>query len=148
LLIGTGFADDYPVLKKEIRALDPQSALRYLLSSGVVKAGRVIEPSDLPGVVEPGVLVTPDEDVTRGIVQQYALSGRATVRFVPTFLRWDREWSKAARPPGYDGKVSADEYARRMQRLARQESGRSSDWWRQVGALAVKDEEIIAEEHN
>lgn len=148
LLIGTGFADDYPVLKKEIRALDPPSALRYLLSSGAVKSGRVIEPPDLPGAVEPGVLLTPDEDVTRGIVRQYRLEDRAEVRFLPTFLRWDREWSKAARPLGYDGKVSADEYARRMQRLARQASGRSSDWWRQVGALAVRADEIIAEEHN
>ena len=148
LLIGTGFADDYPVLKKEIRALDPQDALRYLLSADVVKSGRVIEPSDLPGAVEPGVLLVPDEDVTRGIVQRYGLADRADVRFLPTFLRWDREWSKAGRPLGYDGKVSAGEYARRMQRLARQASGRSSDWWRQVGALAVKDDQIIAEEHN
>ena len=149
LLIGTGFADDYPVLKKEIRALDPQSALRYLLSSGAVSSGRVIEPSDLPSAVEPGgVLLTPDEDVTRGIVGQYGLTDRADVRFLPTFLRWDREWSKAGRPLGYDGKVSADEYARRMQRLALRASGRSSDWWRQVGALAVKDDEIIAEQYN
>ena len=148
LLIGTGFADDYPVLTKEIRALDPQSALRYLLSSGVVKSGRVIEPSDLPAAVEPGVLLAPDEDVTRGLVQQYGLAEHADVRFMSTFLRWDREWSKAGRPPGYDGKVCADEYARGMQRLARRASGRSSDWWRQVGALAVKGDEIIAEEHN
>lgn len=148
LLIGTGFADDYPVLAKEIRALDPESALRYLLSADVVKSGCVIEPSDLPEAVERGVLLTPDEDVTRGIVKQYGLADRAHVRFLPTFLRWDREWSKAGRPLGYDGKVSVDEYARRMQRLARQASGRSSDWWRQVGALAVKDDKIIAEEHN
>jgi dCMP deaminase len=148
LLIGTGFADDYPVLAKEIRALDPETALAYLLSSGAVKSGRVIEPCDLPVAVERGVLVVPDEDVTREIVRRYRLTDRADVRFLPTFLRWDREWSKARRPLGYDGKVSADEYARKMQRLARRASGRSSDWWRQVGALAVKDDEIIAEEHN
>lgn len=148
LLIGSGFADDYPVLAKEIRALDAGTALGYLLSSGAVKSGRVVEPSDLPGVVEPGVLLAPDEDVTRGIAAQYGLADRADVRFLPTFLRWDRQWSKAGRPLGYDGKVSSDEYAREMQRLARTASGRSSDWWRQVGALAVKDGEIIAEEHN
>lgn len=148
LLIGSGFADDYPVLAKEIRALDAGTALGYLLSSGSVKSGRVVEPSDLPGVVEPGVLLAPDEDVTRGIAAQYRLADRADVRFLPTFLRWDRQWSKAGRPLGYDGAVSSDEYARRMQRLARTASGRSSDWWRQVGALAVKDGEIIAEEHN
>ena len=148
LLIGAGFAADYPVLAKEIRALDPRSALRYLLSSGAVPSGRVIEPSDLPGAVEDGLLLAPDEDVTRGVVEQYGLADRADVRFLPTFLRWDREWSKAGRPLGYDGKISADEYARRMQRLARQASGRSSDWWRQVGALAVSGDKIIAEEHN
>lgn len=148
LLVGSGFSDDYPVLAKEIRALDAERALAYLLSSGAVTSGRVISPSDLPAAVEQGVLLTPDEDVTRGIVRQYSLTDRADVRFLPTFLRWDREWSKAGRPLGYDGEVSADEYARRMQKLARRASGRSSDWWRQVGAIAVKDDEIIAEAHN
>jgi dCMP deaminase len=148
LLVGAGFADQYPVLKKEIRALDPERACLYLMSSGMVKSARVIEPADLPLAVEPGLLLTPDEDVTREIVRQYRLEDRAEVRFLPTFLRWDREWSRAGRPPGYDGKVSAGDYARRMQRLARRASGRSSDWWRQVGALAVKDDEVLAEAHN
>jgi deoxycytidylate deaminase len=148
LLVGLGFAADYPVLRKEIRALDPQAALHYLLSSGVVPSGRVVEPADLPDAVGTGVLLAPDEDVTRGIVRQYGLADRAEVRFLRAFLRWDREWSKSGRPSGYDGKVRGDDYARRMQELARKASDRSSDWWRQVGALAVRDGRIVVEAHN
>lgn len=148
LLIGAGFAADYPVLGKEIRALDPEVALRYLTAAGVVASGRVIAPRDLPDAVLGGLLLASDEDVTRGIVEQYGLADRAEVRFLPTFLRWDREWSKSGRPSGYDGKVSGDDYARRMQELASKASARSSDWWRQVGALAVKDGRIVVEAHN
>jgi dCMP deaminase len=149
LLVGAGFVADFPVLGKEIRALGPEVARNYLTASGAAQSCRVIEPADLPeAIATGGLLLVPDEDVTRGIVEQYGLADRAQVRFLPTFLRWDRDWSKAGRPAGYDGKVSCDDYALRMQQLAGQAANRSSDWWRQVGALAVKDGRIVVEAHN
>jgi dCMP deaminase len=148
LLVGPGFADDFPVLSKEIRALPADVALAYLTAAGVA-SGRVIEPADLPDAIAVGgLLLAPDEDVTRGIVGRYGLADRAQVRFLPTFLRWDRDWSKAGRPAGYDGTVSCDDYALRMQQLAGKAANRSSDWWRQVGALAVQDGRILVEAHN
>jgi dCMP deaminase len=148
LLVGESFAEDYPVLRKEIRALSPDSALRYLKAAGVVRTGRVIEKPDLPGAIAPGPLFVPDEDVTRGIVVRYDLASMADVRFCRTFLRWDREWSRAGRPPGYDGEISGEDYLGRMQRLAGQAAVRSSDWWRQVGALAIRDDRVLVAAHN
>jgi dCMP deaminase len=148
LLVGRSFAPDYPVIRKEIRALDPAQALRYLTATGLVTHGRVVEEDDIRESVGPGLLLVADEDLLRDLVASYRLEDLAEVRYLATFLRWDREWSRAGLPPSWDGRVTADEYARMMQRLAASAAGRSSDWWRRVGAVAVRGQTILAVEHN
>jgi len=148
LLVGRSFAANYPVLRKEIRALDPHQALRYLTATGLITRGRVIETGDIRASVAGGLLLAPDEDLMRDLVTSYRLDEFAEVRFQATFLRWDREWSRTGLPPGWDGQVTADDYARMMQRLAAAAGDRSSDWWRRVGAVAVRDGRILAVEHN
>jgi len=148
LLVGRSFAPDYPIIRKEIRALDPATALRYLKAVGLVTRGRVIEKEQLRASVSPGVLLAPDEDLMHDLIDAYQLAEIAEVRFLRTFLRWDREWSRAGIPPGWDGRVSSGEYERMMQRLAASAAERSSDWWRRVGAAAVRDQKILAVEYN
>ena len=144
LLIGRSFAADFPVVRKEIRALDPATALRYVTATGLVARGRVVESDELlDQVTEP--LIVPDETLLREIVEKFGLT---PVRWVSTFLSWDREWSRAGRPPEWDGSVSADAYARSMQDLATEAAGRSSDWWRRVGAVVTRDGRVLAVEHN
>ena len=148
LLIGRSFAEDHPVVRKEIRALDPAMILVSLRAMGLTARGRVIERGDLPGAVRPGRLVVPDEDLTRQLIEDYRLGAIANVEYARTFLRWDREWSRAGRPPEWDGAVAVDDYARQMQGLVRRSADLSSDWWRQVGAVAVRDGIVLAADFN
>jgi dCMP deaminase len=148
LLVGRSFAEHYPTVRKEIRALDPGQALRYLTAVGLVRRGQVVETHDLPEKIASGSLLVPDEDLMHEIVTRFELDRVTDVRFEATFLRWDRAWSRAGLPPGWDGEITADEYARDMQQLASQAAGRSSDWWRRVGAVAVRDGRVLAVEHN
>lgn len=147
LVLGRGFAAEHPVVRKEIRALDPETAVGYLRATGVAGPARVVEPADLPGAVT-GPLVVPDESLMHDVVERYGLAGRVPVEWVATFLRWDREWSRAGRPPGWDGAVTAGEHARTLQAMALDAAGHSSDWWRRVGAVAVRDGRVLAVEHN
>ena len=147
LLLGRSFAADHPVVRKEIRALDPEQALQYVTATGLVSRGRVVERDDFPDCVT-GPLTAADESLLREIVERYGLAERVPVQWVATFLSWDREWSRAGRPPGWDGTVTQDEYALSMQELAAQVAAHGSDWWRRVGAVAVRDGEVIAVEHN
>lgn len=146
LVLGRGFAEEFPVVRKEIRALDPETAVGYLRATGVAGRARVVEPADLPSAVT-GSLVVPDESLMHDVVERYGLDARVT-EWVTTFLRWDREWSRAGRPPEWDGAVTADAHARALQALAADAAGQSSDWWRRVGAVAVRDGEVLAVEHN
>lgn len=147
LVLGRAFAEEFPVVRKEIRALDPETALGYLRAAGTVGSGRVVEPADLPGAVT-GPLLVPDETLMHDVVAHFGLDRRGPLEWVGTFLRWDRAWSRAGRPPDWDGAVTADAQARTLQALAADAAGRSSDWWRRVGAVAVRDGEVLAVEHN
>jgi dCMP deaminase len=142
LVLGRSFADDFPVMRKEIRALEPARAADYI-------GGHVVERSDLVSVVTADTLVVPDEEIMRSLVSSYGLDAGRDVAYEPTFLRWDRAWSTTTeRPADFDGKVTVDEVSLRFARLAMAESQRSSDWWRRVGAVAVRDGEVLDVAHN
>jgi dCMP deaminase len=143
LLLGAGFLAGYPSLAKDIRALPPERAARYLAAMPGRPPARVIEPADLPAAVTASVLVLPDEDVMRDLAARYRLDRRATLVFDRTFLRWDREWSRAAAPPGLDAEITAGDLPRELLGRAWRLSARSSDWWRQVGAVAARDGKVI-----
>jgi len=149
LLLGSSVIAGFPVLAKEIRALTPERAAAYLRAAGPDgPAVRVVEAADLPDAVRAEVLVVADEDVTREVVATHDLASRAEVRFERTFLRWDREWSRAQRPVDLDVATTSEETARRFIELTAALADRSSDWWRQVGAVAVRGDEVLYEAHN
>ncbi|MGO8957000.1 MAG: deoxycytidylate deaminase [Streptosporangiaceae bacterium] len=148
LLIGESFADEYPVVRKEIRALSPERVAKYIAATQAVADVRVVERGDLPEIVTGPTLILPDEDLMRDIAKRYHLAERARLHFERTFLRWDRSWSKATRPPKFTGRVTSDQLANSFARLALGVGRRSSDWWRQVGAVAVRDGEILVSAYN
>jgi dCMP deaminase len=148
LLLGTGFGADFPDLAKDIRALAPERAAAYLRLALPGREIRVIEPADLPGAVTGDPLVLPDEQVTRALAGQHELGRGRELVFDPTFLRWDRDWSRARRPARFDGAVAAGDLPRGLIARAQELAGRSSDWWRQVGAIAVRGDELLGSAWN
>jgi dCMP deaminase len=145
LLLGTGFTTCFPSLAKDIRALDPGHAASYLRSASFLRtvAGgpriAVVEPAGLAAAVSGDVLVLPDEQVTRDLTARYRLADGRTVIFDRTFLRWDRNWSTAERPVSAGTRIAVDELSRALLGRADEVAGRSSDWWRQVGAVVARD---------
>jgi dCMP deaminase len=140
LILGTGFRTFFPSLAKEIRALAPERAADHV---GLVLRGarvRVVEPDDLPAALTADTVVMPDEEIMRQTAARYALDD---VVFDRTFLRWDRPWSMAQRPVDYDGRVTSADLPKALIAEAQAAAAHSSDWWRQVGAVAVVDGEIV-----
>jgi dCMP deaminase len=137
LVLGGSVLAEYPVLAKEIRALAPARAAAIL-------GARVVERSDLAELAGP--LVVPDEEIMRDLVDRYDLADRTT--FERTFLRWDRSWSQPGRMAEHAGTVDTSELAYHLMGAAATEAERSSDWWRQVGAVAARGGEILDVAHN
>jgi dCMP deaminase len=146
LLLGRSFAEEFPVLDKEIRALDPDVAASYLAAVRRFPLVRVLAPADLQSALVGDVVVVPDEELMRSVLASISVEGE--VMWERTFLRWDRSWSLAGRPASFDGRVSASELDRTLMLRATEEAGLSSDWWRQVGALAARDGAVLDVAHN
>ena len=143
LLLGPGFTADYPSLAKDIRALPAARAAGYLrLISGDASI-RVVEPAELTGAVTGDPLVLPDEEVMRDIADRYGLGTGRRLVFDRTFLRWDRDWATARAPVSFDGEITAAELPRELLGRAQALAGRSSDWWRQVGAVAARAGQVL-----
>jgi dCMP deaminase len=143
LLLGTGFRAQFPALAKDIRALPPERAAAYLRLARPGGEITVIEPADLPGAVTGDPLVLPDEEVTRSLAERHGLAAGRELVFDRTFLRWDRDWSRAQRPARFDGAIAAGDLPRALIARAQELAGRSSDWWRQVGAIAVRGDDVL-----
>jgi dCMP deaminase len=143
LVLGAGFRSLYKSLAKDIRALPPQRAAQFLQLMLPESVVRVIEPDDLPAAVTARTLVLPDEDITRNLAAEHHLGEGRELVFDKTFLRWDREWSQAGRPAEFDAELAIGELPDRLVACARELAGHSSDWWRQVGAIAWRGEEIL-----
>ena len=139
LLLGPGFTAAYPSLAKDIRALPPERAAEYLRGAGHAAPVRVVEPDDLAAAATGDPLVLPDEAIMRDIAARYRLDADRTVLFDRTFLRWDRDWATAKTPVSFDGEITVAELPRELLGRAEAIAGRSSDWWRQVGAVAARD---------
>ncbi len=149
LVLGDSFAEQFRVMRKEIRALSPTAAAMYLHAACPGREVALVERDQLPGVITEGILHLPEEDLLRELVDTYDLKRRVQhLQWHPTFLRWDRPWSSAELPPSYEGSITSDEHAQLLQRLALEQAQRSSDWWRQVGALAVRDGRVVLGAHN
>ena len=143
LILGNGFKHLFRSVAKDIRALSPERAAQLLKALLPDIPIRVVEPDDLPAVLTAEVLVLPDEDITRSLASDHQLQDGGSLVFDKTFLRWDREWSRAQRPACFDGQIAAGDLPRQLLSYARELSGRSSDWWRQVAAIAVRGDEIL-----
>ena len=143
LLLGPGFTADYPSLAKDIRALPAARAADYLrLVSGGASI-RVVQPAEVATAVTGDPLVLPDEEVMRDIADRYELGAGRSLVFDRTFLRWDRDWATAKTPVNFDGEITAAELPRELLGRAQALAGRSSDWWRQVGAVAARAGQVL-----
>jgi dCMP deaminase len=136
LVLGAGFRDEFRSLAKDIRALPPQRSAQLLRTAVPGIPVRVVEPEDLPAAVTADTLVLPDEEVTRALAGRYQLGPGRSLVFDRTFLRWDRAWSQSGRPADFAAAATAGQLPERITGRAAELADRSSDWWRQVGAIA------------
>ncbi len=143
-VLGASFIDRVSRFHTEIRALDPQAARTLIESLKMFSSVNVLE-SDRLSELNGREIVTADEDVCRKFVSAY-LPGEP-VEYAPVFLRWDEKNVKSDVEVAYD-RVSEDAFDREMIARAADEAEKSSDWWRHVGAVVIKDGKVIFENHN
>jgi dCMP deaminase len=141
-VLGKSFLDEFPRLKFDIRALSPEDARRSI-QSHFRKKVVVLEKGMLPFR---GRCVMPREDIMETLAQKY-FTGNPVV-FENIFLRFDMRHVTSVPEKDENPIVLFTEFEKEMMKQAIVLAGRSPDWWRQVGALAVKDGKVLYSAYN
>ena len=103
----------------------------------------ILKESDVAHIGSETIILV-NEQVSRSFHEKYLPD--ADVRWENAFLRWDRD--KVLSADHTDVTIVSDMDAERFMDEAYAEGEKSGDWWRQVGAVLVKDGEIVLRGYN
>lgn len=147
-ILGETFTHQYRELVKDIRAISAERMCR--LVSALLPGVEIVEIVDVRQLARLKSceiqLYIPDEVITRDLAS--SIFPDAELHISTIFLRWDSENSKASTAPRTKKVVNGDSVLEKLLDLAYQEAFRSSDWWRQVGAVLKTSSGEIITAHN
>ncbi len=146
-LWGQDLIEESDYLAKEIRALEPNLMKNSLLSLFPNLDIQILNNDNLSEVINfNGDIIMPDDDISHSFSEKYL--NKKSILFDSIFLRWDRRNSVRENKIADDQIVTIDEFSKKMMVGAENEAKKSSDWWRHVGAIIVKEGKIILIGHN
>ena len=146
-ILGPDFVLEAPRMDRDIRALAPEEIKSLVGGLGLFSKIVVLTKADLGELLaDPSPTVTPDEEVNRLFAGQYLKDKK--VEYVSVFLRWDRQISTTEFEVPPDRVISEDEFDKEVMANAFEESKKSPDWWRQIGAILVRNKKPVIIAHN
>lgn len=138
---------DYIKRKDAIRAIPEEKMLSAIISLNIFKKVTIMDTTVLGIIKDAQVkIIIPDEDISRAVASKYFSDKE--VLFESVFLRWHSKNVAEKYKIVADCVISTEDFALKVMNLAVKESERSFDWWRQIGAIIVKDNEPILIAHN
>lgn len=145
-LLDSDFVADFPRLERDLRQIDSVDMKKAIEALGIFNNVEVLHISDIKDLKIEGEIIMPDEDVTRELKEKYFKD--IPVKFESIFLRWEKQISLAENVIPPDRIISTDQFDKEVISLATNEAKKSSDWWRQVGVVVVKDGKVIMTGYN
>jgi len=139
-LIDLNLIRKIPKLERDIRAIDSLTMSKAI--------GEIITPkvfilnenniSEINSLME---IIMPDEDVSFEFYKNHLNS--FNVSFHSNFLRWDKHNTFKKETVVPDRIISRNDFDREVMIQAFNEAEKSPDWWRQVGAVVLREKEIL-----
>ena len=142
-LIDQELQEELSEVKTDIAALETEEVKKILNLFGFSGIS-ILSRSNLNEIRERDVILVQCE-ICRNLCQLYL--NKEKIEWESAFLRWDKE-KVLADLPKEDISVSKDEFDLKMIEEAYEEAKKSGDWWRQIGAVLVKEGKIIARSYN
>jgi dCMP deaminase len=146
-IFGMDVVGEFAHLDRDIRRIDPEFVKKAVEAWNIFTDVEILTPEKIKELADAKTpLVVSDDDLTQELIVKYFVNN--PVEKDTIFLRWDKKTSivEAAVDPA--GKVSSEEFDRKMIALCKDEAKKSKDWWRRIGVIVIKDGKIIREEHN
>ncbi len=145
-VLGADLIAEFPRTEREIRMVVSDDMKRAIGGLGIVSKVETLNKKNIVDISLETELVMPDEDLMHFIAETYF--SKHKVSFEKAFLRWDKPITIRENVVDPDRIISTKEFDREMIGLAFDVADKSSDWWRQVGAVAVKQNTVLLTRHN
>jgi dCMP deaminase len=146
-ILGDEIIAEFTNLAKEIRQLPPEYIKKAVESWNIFENVLILDKSMLAKIAEEKIAITmPKEDVVLKLWEQYFPKHEVFLDSI--FLRWDKHNSVTENIVNPDEKISTAEFDKKMIALANNEAEKSTDWWRRIGSIIMKDGQIILKTHN
>ena len=148
-LVGPEFvSEDFPRLIRDLRQLPVADMKHAIEGLGIFEKVEILSAELVEKLQKEkaSIIVMPDEDVSHGLAEKYFTG--CTVTFENVFLRWDKPITLREQIVSPDRVISTEEVDQTFIQLAKQEAQKSSDFWRQIGAVAVRNGSVIFIVHN
>lgn len=135
-------------LRKEIRSLSPSQIKNILLSLYPKLKVNILNKKTLQELLKEKdlKLIAPDEDISHVVIEKFFPKIKS--QYSPIFLRWDKKRANDTTPVRTDEQISRHQFDQRIIKQTFKLAGLSSDWWRHVGAVLIKNEKVILQNHN
>jgi dCMP deaminase len=133
-------------LVKDVRALDAETISDFIRTLGIGCDVSVFSDDVLRDISKTSCEIVMANDLLSKLIAKKYFGNRRII-FESVFLRWDRESSQETVGLNPDH-VSNDRTDVYMMELAERVSFNSSDWWRRVGAVFVKEGRVLLTSYN
>ena len=140
-LIDRVFVSKLSPHEPDIAALETVCVQSILSSLGF--DSEILDESSVPSLKNKKLILVNDM-VSRTLYERYFAD--SNVEWQSVFLRWDQDSVNVEEP--CDVSTATNKEAVSFMKAAYNEAKNSSDWWRQVGAVLVKDGQIILSTYN
>ena len=141
-VMGSDLIKEHTSLVRNLPANTPEDVVIMVKALDIFSDVQVLQSDYISGLFTGGIkIIMPDEDVSRALAKKYFRN--LPIHFESVWLRWDWGSVHTKTAPMKHRVVSCDELDREFMGRAYALSRQSSDWWRQIGALVVKDGTVL-----
>ncbi len=129
-----------PLTEREMRRLEPKLVVEIVSSLNIFDEVKLVGLAQLSKFNAENLVIA-DDRLTDIVRQKYF--PKTKVRIVSPFLRWDEKNVQKLNAVKADEVVSQAKFDHTIMKSANELADKSSDWFRQVGAVIVKDGKIL-----
>lgn len=146
-IFGDSVVNSFVHLTRDLRVMDEAScvsALQALFPGRSVIAADEKVFWELSRKKTP--ILMPEDEVNREVAEKYFKENQVT--YISVFLRWNRTITLTEHQIPAHRKITTEQFHRKFIKHAEAEAEKSSDWWRQIGSVLLKDGKILYRSHN
>ncbi len=145
-LLDKSLLPEEPRMERDIRALSCSEVKKILEAIGFSNIS-ILSKDNLFLLDKAKEIIMLEEDVSYKFKETY-LKEKKKVKMVSFFLRWDKHASEKKNVVIPNRKISREDFDKKIIKKAYKEAKKSPDWWRQIGAIIIKDKKILLKGFN